>query len=46
MAGATSVVDEPAALCGREVHPVEEGSVRNPFLRAAIQRDRRVIYAA
>jgi hypothetical protein len=38
--------DELAALVGREVDLIEEDSVRNPFLRANIQRDQRVIYAA
>lgn len=38
--------DELAALCGRDVDLVEEEAVRNPFLRQAIAREKRVIYAA
>lgn len=38
--------DELAALCGREVDLLEEEAVRNPFLRQAIAREKRVIYAA
>jgi uncharacterized protein len=38
--------DELAALVGREVDLVEQDALRNPFRRAAILRDKRVIYAA
>jgi predicted nucleotidyltransferase len=38
--------DELAELFGRDVDIVEEESLRNPFRRESILRDKRVIYAA
>lgn len=38
--------DELIEIFGREVDLIEEGGLRNPFLRRAILRDKRVIYAA
>ncbi len=35
-----------AALLGREVDLVEPGAIRNPFVLAAINRAREVVYAA
>lgn len=35
-----------AQLLGRPVDLVEEGTIRNPYLQAAIERDRRTLYAA
>ncbi|HWE96289.1 MAG TPA: nucleotidyltransferase family protein [Tepidisphaeraceae bacterium] len=38
--------DELADLFGRDVDLVEEESLRNPFRRETVLRDKRVIYAA
>jgi predicted nucleotidyltransferase len=38
--------DELANLFGRDVDLVEEESLRNPFRRETVLRDKRVIYAA
>lgn len=35
-----------AALFGRKVDLITAGSVENPYVRAGIERDRRVLYAA
>lgn len=37
---------ELEAVLGRPVDLVEAGAVRNPYLRARIERSRRVVYAA
>lgn len=38
--------DELAAMFGRAVDIIEEGAVRNPYMRASIKRTKRVHYAA
>jgi hypothetical protein len=38
--------DELVEIVGRDVDLIEEDSLRNPFLRHAVLRDKRVIYAA
>ena len=37
---------ELEAVLGRSVDLVEAGAVKNPYLRAGIERSRRVVYAA
>jgi len=34
------------SLFGRDVDLVMSGAVRNPYIRAAIERDRQLLYAA
>lgn len=38
--------DELEQLPGRAVDLVEAGAIRNPYVRATIERDRRTLYAA
>ncbi len=38
--------DELGAMFGREVDLVEEKAIRNPYRRATILRDKRVLHAA
>ncbi len=38
--------DELAAMFGRNVDIIEEAAVRNPYMRASINRTKRVHYAA
>ena len=38
--------DELSRILGREVDLVEEKSLRNPFLRQAVLRDKRVLHEA
>jgi uncharacterized protein len=38
--------DDLKLLLGREVDLVMPGAVRNPYIRAAIERDRYLLYAA
>ena len=38
--------EELKFLFGREVDLVMPGAVRNPYIRAAIERDRQLLYAA
>jgi predicted nucleotidyltransferase len=33
-------------LLGRQIDPIESSAVRNPFIRAAIDRSREVVYGA
>jgi predicted nucleotidyltransferase len=41
-----SLRDQLAALMGRPVDLVMAGAVRNPFIRADIERSREMVYAA
>lgn len=38
--------DELAAIFGRPVDLIEEPAVRNPYMRATIERTKQVLYAA
>ena len=38
--------EDLTSLFGREVDLVMPGAVRNPYIRAAIERDRQLLYAA
>jgi len=38
--------DQLGQLLGRKIDLIEEGAVRNPYLKAAIERDRELVFAA